>query len=67
MKVVCIANIEDLYITKGKIYDVYREVNSEYVNFYEVKNDMTYVGLIKKEYFKDIREVRERRINQILD
>lgn len=35
-KVICIANIEHLYITKGKIYDVYLEVDNEYSS--EIEN-----------------------------
>ena len=64
-KVICIADIEHLYITKGKIYDVYHEVDNEYASLYKLKNDKTYVGLFNKEYFKDIREIREEKLNEL--
>ena len=64
-KVICIADIEHLYITKGKISDVYHEVDNEYASWYKLKNDKTYVGLFNKEYFKDIREIREEKLNEL--
>jgi hypothetical protein len=64
-KVICIADIEHLYITKGKIYDVYSEVDNEYNSWYKLKNDKTYVGLFEKEFFKDIREIRDRKLKEL--
>ena len=61
MKVVCIDNIESLYITKGKIYDVY----SERGDFYQIKNDKTFIGLFRKEHFEDIRKIREEKLKKL--
>ena len=61
MKVVCIENIESLYFTKGKLYDVYRETEQ----FYELKNDKTHISLFRKEHFKDIRKIRDEKLNEL--
>ena len=61
MKVVCIENIESLYFTKGKLYDVYSETDQ----FYELKNEKTYIGFYRKEYFKDIRKIRAAKLKEL--
>lgn len=61
MKVVCITNIEHVYIIKGKIYEVYGETN----DLYKVKNEKGFVGWINNENFKDIRKVREEKLNEL--
>lgn len=64
-KVICISNIEHLYITKGKIYDVYLEVDNEYSSWYKLKNDKTYTTLFDKKHFKDIRELRDQKLKEL--
>ena len=61
MKVVCIDNIESLYITKGKIYDVY----SERGDFYQLENDNGYLRFLRKEYFVDIRKIRDDKLKEL--
>ena len=61
MKVVCITNIENLYLIKGKVYDVYDEL----INLYKVKNEMGYIGWIRKDFFKDIRKVRDEKLKEL--
>ena len=61
MKVVCITNIENLYIIKGKIYEVYDEV----MNLYKIKNEKGFTGWLRKDNFKDIRKIREEKLKEL--
>ena len=61
MKVVCITNIENLYIIKGKIYEVYDEV----MNLYKIKNENGFTGWLRKDNFKDIRKLREEKLKEL--
>ena len=61
MKVVCITNIEHLYIIKGKIYEVYDETNDLYL----VKNEKGFTGWINNDNFKDIRKLREEKLKEL--
>ena len=60
MKVVCISNT-GLDFTKGKIYDVY----SERGDFYQLENDNGYLRFLRKEYFVDIRKIRDDKLKEL--
>ena len=49
------------YMTKGKAYDVYRELELHY----ELKNDKTAILLFRKDCFKDILEEREKKLKKL--
>ena len=61
MKVVCIDNIEHLYMIKGKIYEVYDET----MNLYKVKDERGFIGWIRNDHFKDIRKIREEKLKEL--
>ncbi len=61
MKVVCIDNIEHLYMIKGKIYEVYGET----MNLYKIKNEHGFIGWVRNDHFKDIRKIRDEKLNDL--
>jgi hypothetical protein len=62
MKVKCI-NSKFWYLTIGKMYDVINE--NDY--FYEIVEDSGYSNWYHKEYFKPLSEIRNEKIDKLLE